>query len=75
MVTLSSGDVAVVHTSNGSHRLYSTVNETAEMAKWDGIIPKPFRAQFIQDSLYIPCIVKRWNQLPVLDFNTLSMIV
>ena len=75
MVTLSSGDVTVLNQMNGNDRLYTVVNESAEPAHWDGIISKPFRSQLIQESLYIPSIVKRSTQLPLLDFDAISEVV
>ena len=75
LITLSSGDITVLNKTNGKDRLYTTVNESAELARWDGIISKPFRSQLIQESLYIPSIVKRSNQLSLFDFDAITEVV
>lgn len=48
------------------------MDENLSYYQWDGIIPKPFHPQLLQESFYVPSIVHRTCSLPIFDFQSLE---
>ena len=69
LVSLSSGDFAVLNKNTGNYRLYTQVNPFSDDYRWDGIITRPFRPQLIQGSLFSPSLVRQTTELLLYDFD------